>query len=48
LHGGRDTFRGAVDPAMYKDYILVMLLLKYISDTWKDHYEEYIKTIMER
>ena len=36
-----DTFRGAVDPAQYKDYILVMLFLKYISDVWKDHYEEY-------
>lgn len=38
-----DTFRGAVDPAQYKDYILVMLFLKYISDVWKDHYEEYSK-----
>lgn len=38
-----DTFRGVVDPAQYKDYILVMLFLKYISDTWKDHYEEYRK-----
>ena len=38
-----DTFRGAVDPAQYKDYILVMLFLKYISDVWKDHYEEYRK-----
>jgi type I restriction enzyme M protein len=38
-----DTFRGVVDPAQYKDYILVMLFLKYISDTWKDHYEEYKK-----
>ena len=36
-----DTFRGAVDPAQYKDYILVMLFLKYISDVWKDHYEDY-------
>lgn len=36
-----DTFRGAVDPAQYKDYILVMLFLKYISDTWHDHYESY-------
>src|SRR3972149_10560106 len=36
-----DTFRGAVDPAQYKDYILVILFVKYISDTWKDHYEEY-------
>lgn len=38
-----DTFRGAVDPAQYKDYILAMLFLKYISDVWKDHYEEYRK-----
>ncbi len=38
-----DTFRGVVDPAQYKDYILVMLFLKYISDTWQDHYEEYQK-----
>lgn len=38
-----DTFRGAVDPAQYKDYILVMLFHKYISDVWKDHYEAYKK-----
>jgi type I restriction enzyme M protein len=38
-----DTFRGVLDPAQYKDYILVMLFLKYISDVWKDHYEEYRK-----
>ncbi|MEA3508360.1 MAG: type I restriction-modification system subunit M N-terminal domain-containing protein, partial [Synergistota bacterium] len=38
-----DTFRGVVDPAQYKDYILVMLFLKYISDVWQDHYEEYKK-----
>lgn len=36
-----DTFRGAVDPAQYKDYILVMLFVKHITDTWKDHYEKY-------
>ncbi|MDL2268915.1 type I restriction-modification system subunit M [Desulfosarcina sp. OttesenSCG-928-A07] len=36
-----DTFRGVVDPAQYKDYILVMLFLKYISDVWQDHYEAY-------
>ena len=34
-----DTFRGVVDPSQYKDYILVMLFVKYISDVWKDHYE---------
>lgn len=36
-----DTFRGVVDPAQYKDYILVMLFLKYISDVWQDHYDVY-------
>ncbi|MFZ4524967.1 MAG: type I restriction-modification system subunit M [Chlorobium sp.] len=36
-----DTFRGVVDPAQYKDYILVMLFLKYISDVWQDHYDTY-------
>ena len=36
-----DTFRGVVDPAEYKNYILVMLFLKYISDTWKANYEKY-------
>lgn len=38
-----DTFRGVVDPAQYKDYILVMLFMKYISDVWQDHYETYQK-----
>ncbi|MCA3030061.1 MAG: type I restriction-modification system subunit M [Rhodocyclaceae bacterium] len=38
-----DTFRGVVDPAQYKDYILVMLFLKYISDQWKEHYDAYQK-----
>ncbi len=36
-----DTFRGTIDPAQYKDYILVMLFLKYVSDVWKDKKEEY-------
>lgn len=38
-----DTFRGAVDPAQYKDYILTMLFVKYISDQWNDHVETYRK-----
>jgi type I restriction enzyme M protein len=38
-----DTFRGTIDPAQYKDYILVMLFLKYLSDVWKDKREEYEK-----
>ncbi len=36
-----DTFRGAFDSAEYKNYILVFMFLKYLSDTWKDHLEEY-------
>jgi len=35
-----DTFRGVVDPAEYKNYILVMLFLKYLSDVHKDKVEE--------
>jgi type I restriction enzyme M protein len=36
-----DTFRGTVDASIYKDYVLTMLFLKYISDVWQDHYETY-------
>jgi type I restriction enzyme M protein len=36
-----DTFRGTVDPAEYKNYILVFLFLKYLSDVWKDKKEEW-------
>ena len=36
-----DTFRGVVDPSIYKDYVLTMLFLKYISDVWKDHQARY-------
>lgn len=34
-----DTFRGTVDPSIYKDYVLTMLFLKYVSDVWQDHYD---------
>ncbi|MGH9768929.1 MAG: type I restriction-modification system subunit M [Blastocatellia bacterium] len=36
-----DTFRGVVDPSEYKNYILVFLFFKYISDVWKDKVEQY-------
>ncbi|SOB60496.1 Type I restriction-modification system, M subunit [Pseudodesulfovibrio profundus] len=36
-----DTFRGVVDASAYKDYVLTMLFLKYISDVWRDHYDKY-------
>ncbi len=36
-----DTFRGTLDPANYKDYILTMLFVKYMSDLWLDRKEEF-------
>ena len=36
-----DTFRGTLDPTQYKDYILVMLFIKYLTDLWKDRQEHY-------
>ena len=38
-----DVFRGTVSADTYKDYILTMLFLKYISDVWQDHYDNYKK-----
>jgi type I restriction enzyme M protein len=37
-----DTFRGVIDPSQYKDYILTMLFLKYVSDVHKDMYQKYL------
>jgi type I restriction enzyme M protein len=36
-----DTFRGTIDPSQYKDYILVMLFVKYLSDLRKEKLAEY-------
>ncbi|MCP4440559.1 MAG: SAM-dependent DNA methyltransferase, partial [Aureispira sp.] len=38
-----DTFRGVVDPDDYKNYILEFMFLKYLSDKWKDTYEQLQK-----
>ena len=38
-----DTFRGKIDSSIYKDYILVMLFVKYLSDTYEEHIEDYTK-----
>ena len=34
-----DTFRGSIDPSVYKDYVLTMLFIKYLSDVHEDKYE---------
>jgi len=36
------TFRGVIDPSQYKDYILTMLFLKYVSDLHKDIYQKHL------
>ena len=38
-----DTFRGVIDPSQYKDYILTMLFLKYVSDVHKSKFKEYLQ-----
>lgn len=38
-----DTFRGAIDPSQYKDYILTMLFLKYVTDVYNEKKGEYSK-----
>ncbi|MBB1268478.1 type I restriction-modification system subunit M [Shewanella sp. SR44-3] len=38
--GACDTFRGTVDPSIYKDFVLTMLFLKYISDVHQDKAEQ--------
>ncbi len=37
-----DTFRGIIDPSQYKDYILTMLFLKYVSDVNREKRKEYL------
>lgn len=43
LWSAADTFRGKIDSSTYKDYILVMLFVKYISDVHKEKREYYYK-----
>lgn len=38
-----DTFRGTIDATQYKDYILTMLFIKYISDVNKEKRADYMK-----
>ncbi|MDD4036514.1 MAG: type I restriction-modification system subunit M [Bacilli bacterium] len=43
LWAASDTFRGKIDSSIYKDYILVMLFIKYLSDVYKENLTEHIK-----
>lgn len=38
-----DSFRGKIDSSRYKDYILSMLFVKYLSDVSKEKYEFFTK-----
>ena len=37
-----DSFRGKIDSSRYKDYILSMLFVKYLSDVTKEKRENYM------
>ena len=43
LWRGANTFRGAIDAANYKDYILPMLFVKYLSDTYLEKVDDLKK-----
>lgn len=43
LWAGADTFRDNIDAANYKDYVLSMLFVKYLSDTFKENVENLKK-----
>lgn len=38
-----DSFRGKIDSSRYKDYILSMLFVKYLSDVYVETRETYMK-----
>ncbi len=38
-----DSFRGKIDSSRYKDYILSMLFVKYLSDVSKEKRAEYVR-----
>ena len=45
LWNAAGSFRGKIDSGKYKDYILSMLFVKYLSDAIKETKEELIKAI---
>ncbi|MEL7570764.1 MAG: type I restriction-modification system subunit M N-terminal domain-containing protein, partial [Eubacteriaceae bacterium] len=42
LWKGADTFRGTIDAANYKDFVLSMLFIKYLDDKY-DEYEKELE-----
>ena len=38
-----DSFRGKIDSSRYKDYILSMLFVKYLSDVTKEKHAQYME-----
>ena len=38
-----DSFRGTINSAQYKDYILSMLFVKYLSDVYAETREKYLE-----
>ncbi len=38
-----DELRGAMDPSQYKDYVLVILFVKYVSDKYKNNPDSLIE-----
>ena len=43
LWAGADTFRGVIDAANYKEYVLSMLFIKYLDDTFAENVEGLVK-----
>jgi type I restriction enzyme M protein len=41
--GACDTFRGVISSDTYKDFVLTMLFLKYISDVYKDDHGKLVE-----
>ena len=40
LWAAADTFRDLIDASNYKDYVLSMLFVKYLSDTFRENKEK--------
>ena len=45
LMRGADTLRDTIDAANYKDYVLPVMFVKYLSDSYTDAVEELSKPV---